>query len=159
MQSRRNARCLALQILFANEFLKEDIDAVAKRVAECLEVELPEFTIDLVRKAAEHESEINEIIQKHLKNWGYQRVAIFDRVLIRLAISEMLFHPDIPVEVSINEALELTKDFSTNKSKRFVNGILDSVYRELKKSHNSIKFKIPGKNTGKNRFSDKFDTH
>jgi N utilization substance protein B len=158
MQTRRDARRLALQILFANEYLKEDIDAVAERVAKSLDVELSDFTVDLVRRAAQHEDEINQLIQKHLKNWDYQRVAIFDRVLIRLAISEMLYHPDIPVEVSINEALELTKDFSTNKSKRFINGVLDSVFHDLKKHHKSIKFKIPGKTAGKNRFSDKIDT-
>lgn len=131
MLSRRLARRFALQILFANEFLREDIMAVADRVAESLNENLSPFTIELMKKTCENEDELNELIREHLRNWDYKRVAVLDRVLIRMALCEIVYFPDIPVEVTINEALEISKDFSNLKSRRFVNGILDSIYKEL----------------------------
>lgn len=134
MLSRRLSRRIALQILFANEFLAEDAEAVARRVSESLEEPLSEFSRELVLTCSEHEADLNDLIRKHLRNWDYNRVAYMDRVLIRLALCEMVHFPDIPVEVTINEALEISKDFINNKSRRFVNGILDSIYRELRES-------------------------
>lgn len=131
MLSRRLARRFALQILFVNEFLREDIMAVAERVAESLNENLNPFTIELVERTCENEDELNDLIRKHLRNWDYKRVAVLDRVLIRMALCEIVHFPDIPVEVTINEALEISKDFSNLKSRRFVNGILDSIYKEL----------------------------
>lgn len=135
MLSRRLARRIALQILFANEFLQENIESVAFRIAESLDEELSPFTLELVSKTAENEDELNELIRKHLRNWDYKRVAVFDRVLIRMALCEIIHYADIPVEVTINEALEISKDFSNLKSRRFVNGILDSIYKELKSAN------------------------
>lgn len=131
MLTRRLARRLALQILFANEFLKEDIQSVAERVSESLDEILTPFTVDLVKRTCEFEAELNELIRKHLRNWDYKRVAVLDRVLIRMALCEIIHFNDIPVEVTINEALEISKDFSNLKSRRFVNGILDSIYKDL----------------------------
>lgn len=139
MLSRRQARRIALQILFANEFLRENIESVAYRVAESLQEEITPFTLELVEKTYQHEDQLNELIRKHLRNWDYQRVAVFDRVLIRMALCEIIHFPDIPVEVSINEALEISKDFSNLKSRRFVNGILDSIYKELKAANKLYK--------------------
>ncbi|RMG33022.1 MAG: transcription antitermination factor NusB [Methanobacteriota archaeon] len=140
MLSRRLARRMALQVLFANEFLHEDVKSVAQRIAESLNEPLTPFTIELITKTTEHEAELNQLIRKHLRNWEFDRVAIFDRVLIRLALCEILFFPDIPVEVSINEALEISKDFCILKSRRFVNGILDSIYKELKADNKILKY-------------------
>ncbi|HQU72202.1 MAG TPA: transcription antitermination factor NusB [Calditrichia bacterium] len=135
MLSRRASRRIALQILFANEFLREDIDSVAMRVSESLDETLSPFARELVQKTAENEEDLNELIRKHLRNWDYKRVAFLDRVLIRLALCEIKYFPDIPVEVTINEALEISKDFSNLKSRRFVNGILDSIYKELQSTN------------------------
>lgn len=135
MLSRRLARRMALQILFANEFLREDIHSVAERVAESLNEPLTPFTLDLLNKTVEKEDELNDLIRQHLRNWDYKRVAVLDRVLIRMALCEIVYFPDIPVEVTINEALEISKDFSNLKSRRFVNGILDSIYKELKSAN------------------------
>ena len=132
MQSRRLARRIALQILFANEFLREPEADVALRVVESLNEELSPFTLSLVQKTTLHEEELNDLIRKHLRNWDYKRVAVLDRVLIRMALCEIAYFSDIPVEVSINEALEIGKDFCTQRSRRFVNGILDSIFKELK---------------------------
>jgi len=134
MSSRRFARILALQCLFANEFLKEDPKAISSRVAGSLDEEVDEFALQLIEKSSENEKKLNDLIRGHLRNWEYKRVSIFDRVLIKMAVAEMLYFPDIPVEVSINEALEISKEFCNLKSKRFINGMLDSIYKELQET-------------------------
>jgi len=139
MLSRRLARRTALQILFTNDFLRENIKDVTSKVSESLEERVIPFTMDLVVKTTENEEELNDLIKKHLRNWDYQRVAVLDRVLIRMALCEMIYFPDIPVEVTINEALEISKDFSNLKSRKFVNGILDSIYKELKAGNKLLK--------------------
>lgn len=144
MSSRRFARILALQCLFANEFLREDPQAVGLRVAESLNTEVEDFALELIKKTTANEKQLNDLITGHLRNWEYKRVSIFDRVLIKMAVAEMLFFPDIPVEVSINEALEISKGFCNLKSKRFINGMLDSIYKKLKKTdqiHKNISVK------------------
>ena len=146
MLSRRLARRIALQVLFTNEFLQEQVESVADRVADSIEEKLTPFTLELVTKTSVNESELNDLIRKHLRNWDYQRVAVLDRVLIRMALCEIIHFPDIPVEVTINEALEISKDFSNLKSRRFVNGILDSIYKELKlanKLRKNTPIKVP----------------
>ncbi len=146
MLSRRLARRIALQVLFTNEFLQEQIESVAHRVTDSIEEKLTPFTLELVTKTSANEHELNDLIRKHLRNWDYQRVAVLDRVLIRMALCEMIHFPDIPVEVTINEALEISKDFSNLKSRRFVNGILDSIYKELKlanKLRKNTPIKVP----------------
>jgi N utilization substance protein B len=146
MLSRRLARRIALQVLFSNEFLQEQIESVAQRVSESIEEKITPFSLELVIKTSENEAILNDLIRKHLRNWDYQRVAVLDRVLIRMALCEIIYFPDIPVEVTINEALEISKDFSNLKSRRFVNGILDSIYKELKlanKLQKNTPIKIP----------------
>lgn len=134
MPSRRFARILALQCLFANEFLREDPQTIALRVADSLNEQVEDFTLELIRKTTDNEKQLNDLITGHLRNWEYKRVSIFDRVLIRMTVAEMLFFPDIPIEVSINEALEISKGFCNLKSKRFINGMLDAIYKDLKKN-------------------------
>ncbi|MCX6140771.1 MAG: transcription antitermination factor NusB [Candidatus Kapabacteria bacterium] len=74
-----------------------------------------------------------ELIDRYSKNWDLERIALLDRVLMRLAIAELTTCPDIPIKVTINEAIELAKRYSTDKSGTFVNGILDAVIEELQK--------------------------
>lgn len=134
MPSRRHARILALQCLFANEFLKEDSDTIAARISESLNEKMGDFTFQLIKQTVEHESKLDTLVKEHLRNWEYKRVSIFDRVLIKMAVAEMLYFPDIPIEVTINEALEISKGFCNLKSCRFINGMLDSIYKKLKKT-------------------------
>ncbi len=129
--TRRQARRLAMQILFANEFLKEDYREVAARVLKSLGAEADDFTMELVRLATEQEEQLNRLIAENLRNWDLQRVAVFDRVLLRMALAEMLNFPDIPPEVTINEAIEICKEFCNTKSRRFINGILDAIFKKM----------------------------
>jgi len=104
-------------------------------------VELPEPTAEeasvrlfadpLIRGVLEFRDEADACITKHAQNWELRRIAAVDRNILRLAIYEMLHRDDIPPVVSINEAVDIAKKFSTQDSGKFVNGILDKVNGEL----------------------------
>jgi N utilization substance protein B len=89
------------------------------------------FAEPLIRGAIEHRDAVDEQIKKYAKNWELHRIAAVDRNILRLAIYEMLYREDIPPVVSINEAVDIAKKFSTQDSGKFVNGILDKVKSEL----------------------------
>jgi N utilization substance protein B len=72
-----------------------------------------------------------ELIDRHSRNWDLERIALLDRILMRLAVAELIACKDIPVKVTINEVIELAKRYSTDKSGTFINGILDAVVLEL----------------------------
>jgi N utilization substance protein B len=146
MLSRRKARRLALQILFCNEFLQEDINSVSERIAETLQKELNHFTRKLIEKTYTHRDEMDQLILTHLRDWDIERIGTLDRVLMRMSLVELLYFPDIPIEVTFDEALELSKEFISNKSSRFINGILDTIFKTLqdeKRIKKSSKARIP----------------
>ena len=89
------------------------------------------FADPLIRGTVEKLTEIDGKIQHYAKNWDMGRMAVVDRNVLRLAIYEMLYRDDIPPVVSINEAVDIAKKFSTDDSGRFVNGILDKVKGDL----------------------------
>jgi len=89
------------------------------------------FADSLIRGVLENRQRLDGEITKHLKNWDIHRLAVVDRNILRLAIYEMLFRDDIPPVVSINEAIDIAKKYSTEDSGKFVNGILDKIKGEL----------------------------
>ena len=95
------------------------------------EAETRLFADPLIRGTLEHRDAIDEHIKKHAKNWEFHRIAAVDRNIMRLAIYEMLHRDDIPPVVSINEAVDIAKKFSTQDSGKFVNGILDKIRGEI----------------------------
>ena len=97
------------------------------------------FADPLIRGALEHREEADSLIRKYCKNWDLPRIAAVDRNILRLAIFEMLHRDDIPPVVSINEAVDIAKRFSTQDSGKFVNGILDSVKSELMRPARQLK--------------------
>jgi N utilization substance protein B len=76
--------------------------------------------------------EFDNLIADKSKNWDIERIAIMDKIILKMAITEMIHFPSIPIKVTINEYIELSKKFSTPKSKKFINGILDVLSEELK---------------------------
>ena len=78
--------------------------------------------------------DIDKVIHGMVANWDFERIAILDRVILRMAICELKYFKEIPPKVSMNEAIELAKLFSTEKSGQFVNGILDAVFEDLEKA-------------------------
>ncbi len=91
------------------------------------------FAEELISGAMAHMPEIDALIQKYAKNWSMDRIARVDLAILRLAVFELLYRGDIPPVVSINEAIDLAKTYSSGESRRFINGILDSVKSTLKR--------------------------
>jgi N utilization substance protein B len=89
------------------------------------------FADDLFRVATDRVSEIDGLIEKHAEHWRMERMAAVDRNLLRAAVAELLAYPETPRAVVINEALEIARRFSSPESVHFVNGVLDSVGKEL----------------------------
>lgn len=91
-----------------------------------------DFTKDLIRKSILNHDELRNLIKEHSKNWDVERIAFMDILIMQLAISEFLYFPTIPTKVSMNEYIELSKFYSTEKSRNFINGILDKTLKDLK---------------------------
>ncbi|MCL4477694.1 MAG: transcription antitermination factor NusB [Deltaproteobacteria bacterium] len=90
-------------------------------------------TNDTILKIAANINTIDQYISKYLKNWAIGRIAVVDRNILRLAISELLYEPVTPIKVIINEAVEIAKKYGTKDSFSFINAVLDKVARELKR--------------------------
>ena len=91
------------------------------------------FADDLFRVATDRSAEIDGLIEKHAEHWRMERMAAVDRNLLRAAVAELMAYPETPRAVVINEALEIARKFSSPESVHFVNGVLDSVGKELEK--------------------------
>jgi N utilization substance protein B len=89
------------------------------------------FAQQLVTGAVEHIEHIDELIRRHAEHWRLDRMATVDRNLLRLAVQEFLYEKDTPKTVVINEAIEIARRFSTQESPQFINGVLDSIKKEL----------------------------
>ncbi len=97
-----------------------------------------EFIVELFKHSIRHDEEYQELISKKTQNWEPERIAMMDTLLMKMAIAEFINFTSIPVKVTINEYLEISKEFSTPKSNSFINGILDKILYELK-AENKIK--------------------
>lgn len=134
---RRLARERVLQILYAHELSDRDLDELFFDLAqkELSENEAAlEFAKELVREFTTHREEIDKQITERLSNWDFRRVALIDRLLIQIGLTELLFFPDIPPKATINELIEIAKDYSTAESGKFINGLLHGILAELKKN-------------------------
>jgi len=136
MGTRRKSRELALQMLFQADMGRQTPDEVRRtfwREHNSVSDEVRGFAEDLFRLAADRRTEIDDLIERHAENWRMDRMAAVDRNLLRAAVGELLGFPSTPRAVVINEALEIARKFSTPESVQFINGVLDSVGRELEK--------------------------
>ncbi len=101
--------------------------------------ESKEFAINLLHSTLHHEEELTFLIAPFLENWDKERLAIMDFILMKMAVTEMLYLPEIPVKVTMNEYIELAKIYSTPKSGEFINGILDAIMKKLKEEEKIVK--------------------
>ena len=134
MGTRRKSRELALQMLFQSDMGRQTADQVRKTFwAEhgSAGADVRGFADDLFRVATDRSAEIDKLIEGHTEHWRMERMAAVDRNLLRAAVAEFLGYPETPRAVVINEALEIARKFSTPESVHFVNGVLDSVGKEL----------------------------
>ncbi|MBI3477843.1 MAG: transcription antitermination factor NusB [Acidobacteria bacterium] len=134
MGTRRKSRELALQMLFQADMGKQEPDVVRKSFwgeRTNVDEDVRGFAEDIFRIACDKSIEINGLIEKHTQHWRMERMAAVDRNILREAVAEFLGYPDTPKAVVINEALEIARKFSTPESVQFINGVLDSVGKDL----------------------------
>lgn len=135
MAQRREAREAVLKALYAEDVGKTDADFI---LANIIKPPLKEdkdayrFGESLFLRVIKNREELDEVISRHIKNWRIGRLAIIDKLILRLGLCEFLFFEEIPTKVTMNEAIELAKRYSTRKSASFVNGILDSALEQLR---------------------------
>ena len=131
---RRVAREKVLQVLYAYDMNKENRDELMNELFVCLiDKSERDFAIQLVNKVIIHIDELDEKIKLRVDNWEMNRIALIDKLLLRMGICEILYFPEIPPKVSINESIEIAKDYSTAGSGKFINGILDAILSDEKK--------------------------
>jgi N utilization substance protein B len=131
---RRIIREKVLQALYAYEISGESIDLIIDYVLSDLKEHKEEysFAVALIHKVIEKKKELDEMIRSKVEHWEFNRLAVIDKLILRIGICELLYFEDIPPKVSINEAIEIARRFSTEKSDKFVNGVLDSILSEIK---------------------------
>jgi len=141
---RRVGRTLAFQVLYGLSFVpaeaEETIDSIMIKSPAVFDPDKDmltatsdarQFGIDLINGIYEHQKEIDEVISTYSKHWKIDRIAKVELAILRLSIFELLYRSDIPLRVSINEAVELSKDFADDKSRPFINGILDAAAKAI----------------------------
>ncbi len=129
---RHQSREMALQVLYQSEIARVPVDDALEAFDK---LESPPrqttFAAWLVRGTAAHLDEIDPLITGSAQHWRLSRMAVIDRLIIRLAVFELLYADDTPPAVVINEALELARTFSADEAVAFINGVLDDIRRRL----------------------------
>ena len=132
---RKRSREIAMELLFSMEISKNSYEETIECFVEDYEMDLKtidlEYIKEVMKSVVDHKEEIDEIIKNSLINWTIDRVSKVNLTIVRLAIAEMLYINDVPEVVAINEAIELTKKYSDDKSS-FVNGALDKAFKNIK---------------------------
>lgn len=132
MGKRRSSRELALKFLYLIELNKGIPEEQMKEFWErnpCQD-DIREFTEDLIKTFSENKDEIDGALEKCSDNWSLSRMAVIDRNLLRLAVCEILFKKNVPVNAVINEAVEIAKKYGCGDSSSFINGVLDRIVKE-----------------------------
>ena len=133
--SRRRGREFSMQVLYASEVGADTLEKVADRIAtsedDPVSMDARGYGLQLARTVRMRGGEIDRLIQSASDHWDVGRLAVLDRIILRMAIAELISEPDVPSKVCINEAVEIARKFSTEASSRFVNGILDAISRQL----------------------------
>jgi N utilization substance protein B len=131
LTTRRDARRLAIDVLY-----QSDITSVAPREVLVSWVDagrdIPVFSRELVEGVAEHQPEIDLLLEEHAQSWTVARMTALDRTILRVAVEELLHRPDVPTSAAISEAVEAAAELSAEESRGFVNGVLGPIARELR---------------------------
>lgn len=133
--TRRHLREKSLQILYAYEMNGEGLQTLIDGILVDINSSTDkEFSTKLVNSVLANQKALDEKIAERVNNWEMDRIALIDRILLRIGIAELFYFSDIPPKVSINEVIEIAKDYSTSNSGKFINGILDAILTDLKNS-------------------------
>jgi N utilization substance protein B len=139
MRKRSHSREYALQLLYQIEITKDlsqdDILDFWRQLDDArengpIDAEVKEFAVETVKNVRKHREAIDKLIESSAEHWDMNRMAVVDRNILRLGVSEIMYTPDVPAKVAINEAIELAKKFGDAESSRFVNGILDQISKK-----------------------------
>jgi N utilization substance protein B len=133
MAKRTTARRLAMQAIFQmdiDHFDKGKGFTIIEQEKDCLE-ETKDYAKQLFKGVADNLEKVDSTLKKHLIAWDFSRLAKVDKAILRLACFELLFEKELSANIIINEAIELGKKFGDKDSSRFINGVLDAVYREI----------------------------
>jgi len=139
MATRHLIRTVILQSLYEWDFYaqKKNLTDILERNLEDFApgIDEPEFAWKILKSIVDHLKEIDEIITKAAPEWPIDKIAIINRNVLRIGLSELLYSDkeEVPPKVAINEAIELAKNYSGTNAVKFVNGVLGTVYREIKK--------------------------
>jgi transcription antitermination protein NusB len=134
MVNRREVREVVLQALYAFSVGDNPAGEIRKYILKeklGKDSEALKFAEQLFLRTVDMQDELDSIIEEQIKNWEINRLAVIDKLILRIAICEFLRFDDIPTKVTINEAIELAKNYSTQKSGKFVNGIIDAALSKL----------------------------
>jgi len=128
------ARELALQVIYAAEVRGDRVPAITADdiVWRRSSQEAREYAEVLARMVQDYRAECDRLIQENAEHWAFARIAVLDRIILRIGICELLHGGSVPPRVAIDEAIELAKKYSTEKSGAFINGILDAILRRYK---------------------------
>jgi transcription antitermination protein NusB len=132
--NRRKSRELALQVLYACESGNEE---EFEQVLGTFEQDSPGhesisgYAKKLVKKVLDARTQIDDMLSKHTANWDLKRMTVIDRNILRMAVGELLFFKETPFKVVIDEAVEIAKIYGTEESWKFVNGVIDSIHKEM----------------------------
>lgn len=131
---RKIARENAFLLIFESICKKDETnEEIFEKAVDVRELEYDDYVKSVFNGSYEHLAEIEEATEKHYKGWKAERISPVSRAIIRLAAYEIMFMPEVPAKVSINEAIELAKKFDDEKSYSFVNGVLNAVAVEFNK--------------------------
>jgi transcription antitermination protein NusB len=133
--NRRELREKVLQTLYAYELNGEGLTTLTQGILADVSLESDvNFAKQLINKVVANQKVLDDEIKNRVANWEMERIALIDRLLLRIGIAEIYYFPDIPPKVTINEVIEIAKVYSTSNSGKFINGILDAVLSDIKKS-------------------------
>ena len=140
-KQKRQARIITLQAIYAHEFNGSDLDDTCEFMLD--EGNPPienviKYGKQLSNLIFQHAVKIDRLIKNRSKNWDIDRITLIDKLILRMALVEMMYMDEIPPKVSIAEGVEIAKQFSTEDSSSFINGILDAVYNEMIKKKENI---------------------
>ena len=127
-KARKHAFCIAFSMSFQQECTAETLISLYESAQE---IGQDDYISEVITKMIQHKDEIDELIAENLNNWSINRVSRGCMAAMRLAVCEMKYINDIPTNVSINEAIELVKEFEEEKSGAFVNGVLSGIMNAL----------------------------
>ena len=130
MTARSKARKRAVDVLYESDVRgSAPVSTLAERIRRA-DPPVSDYTVALIEGVAEHAERIDEILADYAEGWSVARMPAVDRAVLRVGVFELLWRPDVPEAVAIDEAVELAKSLSTDESPRFVNGVLGRILRD-----------------------------